>query len=52
MATFTDNELEYLESQRLGRLATEDSNNVLHVVPVRFRLADDGSAIDLGGGTS
>jgi pyridoxamine 5'-phosphate oxidase family protein len=50
MATFTDNELEYLRSQRLGRLATADSNNSPHVVPVGFRVADDGTAIDIGGG--
>ncbi len=50
MATFTDKELEYLESQRLARLATADSNNAPHVVPVGFRLAEDGTAIDVGGG--
>src|SRR2546427_749940 len=50
MATFTDEELEYLKSQRLARLATADSNNAPHVVPVGFRLAEDGTAIDVGGG--
>ena len=50
MATFTDKELEYLKSQRLARLATADSNNAPHVVPVGFRLAEDGTAIDVGGG--
>jgi pyridoxamine 5'-phosphate oxidase family protein len=49
MATFTDNELEYLKGQRLARLATADSNGAPHVVPVGFRLAEDGSAIDVGG---
>jgi pyridoxamine 5'-phosphate oxidase family protein len=50
MATFTDKEVEYLSSQRLARLATADSNNAPHVVPVGFRLAEDGTAIDVGGG--
>jgi Pyridoxamine 5'-phosphate oxidase len=38
VATFTDKELEYLKGQRLARLATADSNNAPHVVPVGFRL--------------
>jgi pyridoxamine 5'-phosphate oxidase family protein len=50
MATFTDKELEYVKSQRLARLATADSNNAPHVVPVGFRLAEDGTVIDVGGG--
>ena len=50
MATFTDKELEYLKSQRLARLATVDADNAPHVVPVGFRLAEDGGAIDIGGG--
>jgi pyridoxamine 5'-phosphate oxidase family protein len=50
MATFTHKEVEYLSSQRLARLATADSNNAPHVVPVGFRLAEDGTAIDVGGG--
>jgi pyridoxamine 5'-phosphate oxidase family protein len=49
MATFTDKELEYLRSQRLARLATADPGNAPHVVPVGFRVADDGSAIEVGG---
>lgn len=49
MATFTDNELEYLKGQRLARLATADANGAPHVVPVGFRLSDDGAAIDVGG---
>ena len=50
MASFTDKEVEYLRSQRLARLATADSNNAPHVVPVGFRLAEDATAIDVGGG--
>jgi pyridoxamine 5'-phosphate oxidase family protein len=49
MATFSDKELEYLEGQRLGRLATVDSKGAPHVVPVGFRLSEDGAAIDFGG---
>jgi pyridoxamine 5'-phosphate oxidase family protein len=49
MATFSDKELEYLKGQRLGRLATVDAKGAPHVVPVGFRLSDDGAAIDVGG---
>lgn len=49
MATFTDKELDYLKSQRLARLATADAKGAPHVVPVGFRLSDDGAAIDVGG---
>jgi pyridoxamine 5'-phosphate oxidase family protein len=49
MAAFTEREIEYLKSQRLARLATVDSSNAPHVVPVGFRVAEDGSAIDIGG---
>ncbi len=50
MATFTDNEVEYLAGQRLGRLATAGPDGAPHVVPVGFRLSEDGNAIDVGGG--
>lgn len=50
MAIFTDKELEYLKSQLLARVATADSTNASHVVPVGFRLADDGTALEVGGG--
>ena len=49
MATFSDKELEYLHGQRLGRLATVDAKGAPHVVPVGFRLSEDGTAIDVGG---
>ena len=49
MATFTEKELEYLNGQELARLATVGANNEPHVVPVGFRVADDASAIDVGG---
>ncbi len=49
MATFTDKELEYLRSQRLARFATADRKGAPHVVPVGFRVAEDGGAVDIGG---
>ena len=49
MATFTDNELAYLKSQRLARLATADAKGAPHVVPVDFRLSEDATAIEVGG---
>jgi pyridoxamine 5'-phosphate oxidase family protein len=49
MSTFTDNESEYLHGQRLARIATADRNASPHVVPVGFRLSDDGAAIEIGG---
>ena len=38
---FTDAEIEYLSSQRLGRLATVTAKNQAHVVPTGFRVSDD-----------
>jgi pyridoxamine 5'-phosphate oxidase family protein len=49
MATFSDREIEYLRGQRLGRIATVGAGGAPHVVPVGFRLSDDGGAIDVGG---
>jgi len=49
MNTFSANELAYLKSQRLARLATADAHGSPHVVPVGFRVSDDGNAIDVGG---
>jgi pyridoxamine 5'-phosphate oxidase family protein len=49
MATFSNKELEYLQGQRLARIATADANGAPHVVPVGFRLSEDGTAIDVGG---
>ncbi len=46
---FTDTEVEYLNGQRLGRLATVTAENHAHVVPTGFRLSDDGTAIEVGG---
>ncbi len=46
---FTEKEIEYLKSQRLGRLATVSKNGQPDVVPVGFQL--DGNTIWVGSGT-
>ncbi len=42
MDTFSDRELAYLTTQRLGRLATVDRRGTPQNSPVGFRIADDG----------
>jgi pyridoxamine 5'-phosphate oxidase family protein len=49
MSVFTDSELEYLASQRLGRIATVGPDGQPHVVPTSFRHNPDHDAIDVGG---
>jgi pyridoxamine 5'-phosphate oxidase family protein len=49
MSNFTPAEIEYLKSQRLGRLATVNSKGEPHVVPVGFRYNPEFDAIDIGG---
>lgn len=49
MSRFTPKEIEYLQSQRLGRMATIGANGDLHVVPLSFRYNHDYETIDLGG---
>jgi pyridoxamine 5'-phosphate oxidase family protein len=49
MSRFTDAEIAYLQSQRLGRLATVDAKGNLHVVPVSFRYNPEHDTIDIGG---
>jgi pyridoxamine 5'-phosphate oxidase family protein len=49
MTAFTETELVYLRSQRLARLATADASGAPHVVPIGFRVSDDGAAIEVGG---
>jgi pyridoxamine 5'-phosphate oxidase family protein len=49
MSVFTNNELDYLREQRLGRLATVDSAGDPHVVPVGFRYNPETDSIDIGG---
>jgi pyridoxamine 5'-phosphate oxidase family protein len=49
MSDFTNKELEYLNQQRLGRLATVDVDGNPHVVPVGFRYNDETDTLDIGG---
>ena len=49
MSNFTPAEIEYLKSQRLGRLATVNSKGEPHVVPVGFRYNPELDTIDIGG---
>jgi len=49
MSAFTDMEIEYMNKQRLGRLATVDAEGNPHVVPAAFRYNEDLDAVDIGG---
>ena len=49
MSVFSPAELEYLQSQRLGRIATADASGQPHVVPVSFRYNAEQDAIEIGG---
>ena len=49
MSVFTDEEIEYLKSQLLGRLATATPDGQPHVVPVSFRYDAELDTIDIGG---
>ena len=49
MSAFTSAELEYLASQRLGRLATVGRDGAPHVMPVGFRYNSETDTIDIGG---
>ena len=49
MSVFTPAELAYLQSQRLGRLATVGPDGQPHVVPVSFRYNPDLDTVDIGG---
>lgn len=49
MSRFTQQEIEYLQSQRLARLATIGTNGDLHVVPLGFRYNPETDTIDIGG---
>ena len=47
--TFTEAELDYLRSQRLGRLATQHPDGTLQVSPVGFGVNAELGTIDIGG---
>src|SRR5215467_61049 len=49
MSVFTPAEIEYMGSQRLGRLATVNAAGEPHVVPVGFRYNPELDTIDIGG---
>ena len=49
MSIFTSAEIGYLQTQRLGRLATAGPDGHAHVVPVAFRYNPDLDTIDIGG---
>ncbi len=49
MSSFTPAEVAYLQSQRLGRLATATPDGQPHVVPVSFRYNPALDTIDVGG---
>lgn len=49
MSRFTPEEIAYLQSQLLGRLATVGANGDPHVVPVGFRYNPELDTIDIGG---
>ncbi len=47
--SITKAELEYLSTQRLGRLATAQPNGTLQVSPVGFRVNENTGTIDIAG---
>ncbi|WNV89859.1 PPOX class F420-dependent oxidoreductase [Umezawaea sp. Da 62-37] len=47
--SFTDTELAYLATQRLGRLATRQPDGTLQVSPVGFSYNAETGTIDIGG---
>jgi pyridoxamine 5'-phosphate oxidase family protein len=49
MASFSKAEVEYMASQRLGRVATVGKDRTPHVVPVSFRANAELGTIDIGG---
>lgn len=49
MSKFTEAELEYLKTQRLGRLATVNKKGEPQVAPVSFRYNPELDTIDIGG---
>ncbi|TVZ01069.1 PPOX class F420-dependent oxidoreductase [Trebonia kvetii] len=48
MSVFTDAEIEFLNSQRLGRLATVGADGMPHVVPVAVFYDADAEALVIG----
>ena len=49
MSSFSAEEIAYLRSQRLGRLATVNAAGEPHVTPVGFRYNAENDTIEIGG---
>jgi len=49
LSVFAPEEIEYLNSQRLGRLATVGPDGQTHVVPLAFRYNPEHDTIDISG---
>jgi pyridoxamine 5'-phosphate oxidase family protein len=49
MTELTDSQINYLASQRLGRIATSGKDHKPHVVPTSFRYNAELQTIDVGG---
>jgi pyridoxamine 5'-phosphate oxidase family protein len=49
MSRFTNAEIEYMQNQRLGRLATINAAGEPHVVPVSLRYNAELDVVDIGG---
>ncbi|HEY1295390.1 MAG TPA: PPOX class F420-dependent oxidoreductase [Chloroflexota bacterium] len=49
MSVFSAAEIDYLQSQRLARIATAGRNCQPHVVPLAFRYNPETDTIDVGG---
>ena len=49
MSRFTRNEIEYLQSTLLGRLATVSRDGTPHITPVGFSYNDELDTVDIGG---
>jgi len=49
VSVFTEQEIEYLGSQTLGRLATVGPDGRPHITPVTFHFNEDQDVIDVGG---
>lgn len=49
MSKFTAEEIAYLQSHRLGRVATVNSRGEPHVVPIAYYYNPDQDTIDIGG---
>ena len=49
MSAFTEAEIEYLNSQRLGRMATVGPDGQPHIIPVTFVYNAAEDALDIGG---